>query len=138
MTFIELLDALSAAALAEPNVNRVSSKSITELNARGNVDYAAVYLNLERVETAQDANTFNLSVIYVDRVGDDGNDHRIIQSVAITALNNILNRLAADNIDISINFPYIITPFWEKYADVCSGAFASVGILIPNFGECYE
>ena len=138
MTFIELLDALSATALAEPNVNRVSSKSITELNTVGNVDYAAVYLNLERVETAQDANTFYMNVIYIDRINDSDDDHRIIQSVAITALNNILNRFSDRHIDASVVYPYNITPFWQKYADVCSGAFATVGIVIPNFGDCYE
>lgn len=138
MTFIELLDALSAAALAEPNINRVSSKSIQELNSLGNVDYAAIYLNLERVETAQDANTFYMNVIYIDRINDSDDDHRIIQSVAITALNNILNRFSARHIDVSLGYPYSITPFWQKYADVCSGAFATVGIVVPNFGDCYE
>lgn len=138
MTFIELLDAISAAALAEPNINRVSSKSIQELNSIGNVDYAAIYLNLERVETAQDANTFYMNVIYIDRINDSDDDHRIIQSVAITALNNILNRFSARHIDVSLVYPYSITPFWQKYADVCSGAFATVGIVIPNFGDCYE
>lgn len=138
MTFVELLDAMTAAALAEPNVNHVSSNPVTELNTLGAVDYAAVYLNLDRVEVRQDVNVYYMDIIYIDRVNDSRNDQRPIQSVGIMVISDILNRLDADNVELSINHPYTITPYWQKFADVCSGVYATVGITVTNFGECYE
>lgn len=136
MTLYEVIRRIEATAAKQPAVNMIVENDIFKLNACADAKYGvfAWTQGAHTASTESDERRFSFSLFYVDRLTDNGDNQIAVQSVAVEVLDNILRELAEDwGVD-----EWTIQPFNQRFADVCSGAFASVVLSVPLGSVCSE
>lgn len=139
MLYAELIYNIKAAALEEPNINFVGSKDIYELNSLPNIEYNVFYITPNTFRLDEQTITYSLNLYYISRWDELDNNQISEQSSGIIALQNIINRFNNRFDEVTIEYPLIFTPFYQKFKDICAGVFVRVDITVPNvLGLCVD
>lgn len=136
MTLIELINNLKKIAKEQPNINFVGEGDIYELNHLPNIDYSVFYITQGTHQVAEDTAYFELNLFYVDRLTDNEANRLLIQSNGIDILTNIINKMVFTE-DVDVVYPLNFTPFYQRFADDCSGVYCTITFLVDNtLGVC--
>lgn len=136
MNLTELNTFIKSVSLAYPTIRNYGEGDIYEALNNGNNEYPCIFLTIESISTGEDTQNINATLFYVDRLLSDSSNKLDIQTVALTALKSIKEKLEETNY---INFTSVnYTPFTEKFADLCAGAFAQCNIQVNDTLECND
>jgi hypothetical protein len=131
MTLLYLTEALKDAAKAEKNVNYIGEGDIYSLNSLPDIDYSVVFLTQNNHSVNENFIDFGYTIFYVDRLTDNQDNKLKIQSDGIQHIINILNRFSYDE-DVDVMYPVSFQPFNQRFADECSGVYASIKIRVDQ------
>ena len=134
MTLFETYKAIEAVANRHPNVNSVVD-DFDKLNVE-TAKYSAVVIQEDIHSRTDDFMTYNFILGYVDRMVDWRGDDVEIHSVAVSALNTIIDTLKKSNqfADVtSANYNI----FTKRFDAMCAGAYCSLAISVP-ISSCTE
>ena len=139
MTLYELVNKLKDIAREKPNINFVGEGDVYELNHLPNIDYSVFYITQDTHQVSENTAQYTLNLFYIDRLTDTENNRLIVQSNGIDAITNIVNELVFTE-DVDIEYPLSFTPFYQRFADDCTGVFCTITFNTNNnLGVCsYE
>lgn len=132
----ETVDLIRKISLQHPFVNDFFYGRYNAMDC-GDINYGAIILTPEPIQTTLDIVTFNFNLMYVDRLQSDESNEVEIQSVGIDVIRQILNVFSdsfpifdyEDGVDINV--------FSRQFSDNTAGAIATVQLIIPSDnGEC--
>lgn len=135
MTLMEVIRLMEAVAANQPAVNMIAQENIYKLNERPDAKYGVFCWTqgTHRATTQADVIWYQFTLFYVDRLNADRSNNLEIQSVGVDVLGNILRTLA-DEMGVG---EWRITPFsGQKFADECSGVYATVELEVPISSPC--
>ena len=137
MKYKELVKLIENISLHIPNINSFYIGDVYEINSDPTVKYSTVVMTNQEstFSTTDEQYTYNFVLFYIDRLTDDEKNRLDIQSHAIDALSNILEILNNSYNCIIDNYRFEV--FQERFADLCSGAFARVSIVVDEM-DCIE
>lgn len=136
MTLYEIINKLENIAKHKPNINFVGEGDIYELNHLPNIDYTVFYITQGQHQVNENTALYVLNLFYIDRLTDNQSNRLIIQSNGIDAITNIVNELVMSE-DVDIEYPLSFTSFYERFADECSGVYATITFETSNnLGVC--
>lgn len=138
MTYYELIEALKECFLDEPNINWVGIKDIYELNSKPDIDYGIGYITQNPHTLREDTFVYSLNLFYIDRWDESEENQLLVHNKAYLALSNILNRFNDRYPEVAIRYNGTITPFYQRFKDLCCGAFLTIQIEVPRLYECYD
>ena len=123
-----------------PLVNDSITGDVYKLNSETH-KYPLTCCGVQNISKQQNTVTYNCYIYYVDRLQESHNNETEIHSVAITTLQQIVNKLTTFNeneiIDFTIGSTYSL--FQQKFADECAGAWVSVNITLRDeVGLCSD
>lgn len=123
-----------------PLVNDSITGDVYKLNSETH-KYPLTCCGVQNISKQQNTITYNCYIYYVDRLQESHNNETEIHSVAITTLQQIVNKLTTFNeneiIDFTIGSTYSL--FQQKFADECAGAWVSVNITLRDeVGLCSD
>ena len=135
MKLLELIQVIECIASEQPCINMIVRDSATRLNVVKDNKYGAFVWQqgTHRATVADDMMRCNFKLFYIDRLINGSNNETEIQSVGISALNNIIRTLAED-FDVEDWTLDVFEP--HKFTDLCSGAWADVTIRVPIDSPC--
>lgn len=136
MNLAQFIERLKGVALAQPSVRTVVENDVFRLNAMPSVDYGvfAFTQGQHRADMDREIITYVFSLFYVDRLTEDATNEVEVQSVGITTLTNIIHTIA-DDFGVA---SWTINTFNQRFADLCAGAYATVGIDVPFDFTCSD
>lgn len=136
MTLRDTILLIERIAAGQPAVNMIVRNDIFKLNDCPDALYGVFAWTQgdhtggpDRWDTA-----FNFSLFYTDRLTEDGGNQIDVQSTAVAVLTNVLRALAA-TAEVG---EWTITPFNQRFADMCAGAWARVAVRVPVDTVCVE
>src|SRR5574344_416404 len=134
MTLFETYKAIEAVANRHPNVNSVVD-DFDKLNVE-TAKYSAVVIQEDIHSRTDDFMTYNFILGYVDRMVDWRGDDVEIHSVAVSALNTIIDTLKKSNqfADVTSTNYNIFT---KRFDAMCAGAYCSLALSVP-ISSCTE
>lgn len=137
MKYKELVKLIENISLHIPNINSFYIGDVYEINSDPTVKYSTVVLTNQEstFSMVNEQYTYNFVLFYIDRLSDDEKNRLDIQSHAIDALSNILEVLGNSYNCIIDNYRFEV--FKERFADLCSGAFARVSVVVDEM-DCIE
>lgn len=134
MNLNNIVTLIKNVSTAYPTVQEFGEGDIYEFLNSKEHKYPCVFLTIGSISTDGDVQNINVTLFYVDRLLDDNSNKLDIQSVSVTALKSIIEKLEETNY---INFTSInYTPFTEKFTDLCAGSFAQCTIQVNDILEC--
>lgn len=139
MTLKTTIEKLRDIALKTHNVRSVIINDIYRENAFANVDYGVVAIIQNEHSVGDNIVTYNLTLVYVDRLAKDGSNELDIQSDGMLTLTNIINAFVGEVDDASIEGDVTFTAYNQRFVDDCAGVYADVAISVTsNMGICYD
>ena len=134
MTLFETYKAIETVANRHPNVNSVVD-DFDKLNVE-TAKYSAIVIQEDIHSRTDDWMTYNFILGYVDRMVDWRGDDVEIHSVAVSALNTIIDTLKKSNqfVDVTSTNYNIFT---KRFDAMCAGAYCSLSISVP-ISNCTE
>lgn len=137
MKYKELVKLIENISLHLPNINSFYIGDVYEINSDPSVRYSTVVMTNQEstFSVANEQYTYNFVLFYIDRLTDDEKNRLDIQSHAIDALSNILEVLGNSYNCIIDNYSFEV--FQERFADLCSGAFARISVVVDEM-DCVE
>lgn len=137
MQYWELIDNFKKCALAEPNVNEFISPDIYVLNSKPDIDYNVVAITPNTFSVDSDTITYSINLYYITRWDESDINQIEGQSVGSIVLLNIINRFNTFFPEAEIEYPLIVTPFYEKFKDQTCGVYIRLSITLDNdLGVC--
>ena len=123
-----------------PLVNDSITGDVYRLNSETH-KYPLTCCGVQNISKQPNTITYNCYIYYVDRLQESHNNETEIHSVAITTLQQIVNKLTTFNeneiLDFTIGSTYSL--FQQKFADECAGAWVSVNITLRDeVGLCSD
>lgn len=138
MTLWETVMKLKEIGMRQPSVRSTGDGSIYDyLNTKGNNKYCVFFISQTTHREDDRFSYYGFNLFFVDRLDNTMENNRLqIQSVGKEVLSNVIRTFSDTyNADYdTIRF----TPFTEKFADECSGVFATVELQIPLDYICGE
>ena len=92
--------------------------------------YPCVFLTVSSINDDLNLRNVNCTLFYVDRLTSDESNKILVQSLGLSVLGDIVERLAGDVDTVEY------TTFTEKFTDLCGGVYASLSIGYPLDGAC--
>lgn len=134
MTLFETYKAIETVANRHPNVNSVVD-DFDKLNVE-TAKYSAIVIQEDIHSRTDDWMTYNFILGYVDRMVDWRGDDVEIHSVAVSALNTIIDTLKKSNqfVDVTSTNYNIFT---KRFDAMCAGAYCSLSLTVP-ISSCTE
>ena len=134
MTLFETYKAIETVANRHPNVNSVVD-DFDKLNVE-TAKYSAIVIQEDIHSRTDDWMTYNFILGYVDRMVDWRGDDVEIHSVAVSALNTIIDTLKKSNqfVDVTSTNYNIFT---KRFDAMCAGAYCSLSLSVP-ISNCTE
>ena len=136
MTLLDLITKINSCAAQVPNMGRICSGNIYELNEFQNVKYPAFCATQGQHSQEGDWRYYNFTLFYVDRLISDKRNASEIQSEAIDVLSNIINEIEYYGIEINGSVLYDV--FTERFESECAGAFCTVTFAVMKDDMCPE
>lgn len=102
-----------------------------------NINYPLLACTVNSVISNENTLTFNVNMLYADRLTDRRDNEISVQSTGVSSLMEVVNAMK-ELAPLEIDNGYSITPFTEQFADNCAGVFATLSIQVPHYlGECH-
>lgn len=137
MQYWELIDSFKKCALAEPNINEFIAPDIYVLNSKPDIDYNVVAITPNNFTIDDDTITYSINLYYITRWDESDINQIEGQSVGTLVLMNIINRFNEFYPNAQIEYPCLVTPFYEKFKDQTCGVFIRLNITLDNdLGVC--
>lgn len=147
MTYKTLIDTIEKAAIESPGVKSFYYGDLENLNKQSNILYPRISLVPTPHEFISSSLTnYTFTMVYVDRLTET-RFKRDIQSVAITTLKDIINRVKGwseaeelfDDQPYSVSFTTVnVYNDPQRFADALSGAYMNIDIEVKDEnGDCY-
>lgn len=131
----ELHDVFRKVFQAHPLVNDFHVNKY-RLNDTDDIGYPAVVFTVNGMTKNGTLLTYNINLLYADRLTDSRDNETNIQSIGTTVLIEGINAVS-DVLEISVD-NYTLNPFTEQFADNTAGVVATISVEAPvNIGECY-
>ena len=92
--------------------------------------YPCVFLTVSSINDDLNLRNVNCTLFYVDRLTSDESNKILVQSLGLSVLSDIVERIAGDVDTVEY------TTFTEKFTDLCGGVYASLSIGYPLDGAC--
>lgn len=143
MTLYTLIHRIKNISKSHALVNDFGEGDVYEYMNSGEHKYPCVFLTLNSVLTDSTSTNYNFTLFYIDRLTDDSVNKVNVQSMGISIIKQIVSRLIIEEPVLETS-SIECTPFTEKFADYCGGAFATITVsdLVNNTEtesyECYE
>lgn len=131
ITLAKIIDVICAIASGERNINTVIQNDIYELDGQPDTKYN-VFGITQNIHSEDDQFMYyDFNLYFINRVTNDERSNEILnQSTGIQVLRNII-RKTCEYLDIEVNTDIQYFPFIQKFADVCSGVYATVAFAVP-------
>jgi len=101
-----------------------------------NINYPLLACTVNYITSAENTLTFNVNMLYADRLTDQRDNEITVQSIGVSSLIEVVNALK-ELAPVAVDDSYNITPFTEQFADNCAGVFATLNIETPHYiGQC--
>lgn len=137
MQYWEIIDNLKTCALMEPNINDFIAPDIYTLNSKPDINYNVVAVTPNTINMDEDTVNYSLYLYFVTRWDETDVNQIEGQSIGITVLTNIINRFNALYPDVQITYPFVFTPFYERFKDQTCGVYVMVNFTVDNdLGVC--
>ena len=135
MNLYSFIENLKNVSLAHYDVKEFNFGDVYGVMNKKNHKYPCVVLTIDNIQKGQnDTNIVNGNLFYIDRQLADESNKLYIQSQGVSVLNNILIKYYQN-----IGYPFDtqqFTPFSEKFADLCAGAYCTFSSLVDIEGIC--
>lgn len=137
MTFKELIQGIERIAGAQPAVRTLIPNDIFRLNEDPAVRFGAFCVSAGRASQSRTGEqiTYSFTLYYADRLTDDKENTRDVQSTAIDVITNVINgireELRAEVASVGIQ------PFTQRFAQMCAGAYAEIQVTTNAAYPCY-
>ena len=124
-------------------VNEFGEGDVYEYMNSGEHKYPCVFLTMSTVLTDTTSTNYNFTLFYIDRLTDDSDNKVNVQSMGISIIKEIVSKLISEEPVLETS-SIECTPFTEKFADYCGGAFATITVtdIVDNTetesDECSE
>lgn len=137
MNYFNFVKAIESVSMQHQLVEEWKEGDVYDNFNSGQHRYGAINMTVQSVvDVNPSLSKVNFVLFYMDRLLDDNSNKIEIQSVALTVLKQIINRLE-DTYNISFsNMTY--TPFSEKLADMVAGMYLSASISIESDVLCAD
>lgn len=130
MTLYDIIQAFEAIALDQPTIQMVVKDDIYSLNDHPEAKYGVFGYTQGQHSVNSDMMTYALTLFYVDRLTETGDNRLFIQSVGMDTLANILAIIAEEYpVEVASS---TFDSFTERFSDECAGVMASVTITTPR------
>lgn len=97
-------------------------------------NYPIINLYINNIQNTENTTEFDVTLFYIDRLTQNLNNKIQIQSDGSIYLMEIINSATGVT-----NYPIIITPFTEKFTDMCAGDYTRIKLIYPtSIGTCEE
>lgn len=137
MTLYDLIQLIERIASAQPTINMIVENDIWKLNAEPSAKYG-VFGFRQTEHTANGADgyiAYGFEFYYIDRLTNDLSNQIEVQSVGLQTLDNIIRTLIDEGATIT---EWRFTPFYQKFADECSGTICNLSIIAPITAICAD
>lgn len=136
MTLFQIIQRLKDYALHQHNVMYADEGSVyTILNNNPSNRYASFIITQNSHREQYDADIYNFTLFYVDRLVDDLETNRVsVQSIGKEVLGNII-RMFCEDFDLDFPTDINYTVFTERFVDLCAGCYANVSLTVYK-GVC--
>lgn len=135
MNLYSFIENLKNVSLSHYDVKEFNCGDVYGVMNKKNHKYPCVVLTVDNIQKGQnDTNIVNGNLFYIDRQLADESNKLYIQSQGVSVLNNIFNKSYQN-----IGYPFDtqqFTPFSEKFADLCAGAYCTFSALVDIEGVC--
>lgn len=135
MNLYSFIENLKNVSLAHYDVKEFNCGDVYGVMNKKYHKYPCVVLTVDNIQKGQnDTNIVNGNLFYIDRQLADESNKLYIQSQGVSVLNNIFNKSYQN-----IGYPFDtqqFTPFSEKFADLCAGAYCTFSALVDIEGFC--
>lgn len=129
MTLYQVIQAMEAAALAQPSVRTIVPNDVFRLNTMPSVEYGVVAWTQGTHRQAGDFLEFAFNLFYVDRLTEDKGNEVEVQSAGVQTLGNVLRVLAEQGVPVTGD-PTFQT-FNQRFMDECAGVWCSATFMVP-------
>lgn len=125
MTLFDVIQVIERIAAAQPTVNMIVENDVWKLNAEPSAEYGVFAFRQSEHTTSTDSAliSYGFEFYYIDRLTNDMSNQIEVQSVGVQTLDNIVRSLEAEGIYVG---DYRFMPFYQKFADECSGAICYI------------
>lgn len=126
MTLYDVIRTIERIASAQPTINMIVENDVWKLDAEPSAEYG-IFAFRQTEHTANIDSSiiyYGFEFFYIDRLTNDMSNQIEVQSVGVQTLDNIVRGLA----DTLVVSDYRFTPFYQKFADECSGAICTLTI----------
>lgn len=127
MTLYTLIHTLKNISKSHALVNDFGEGDVYEYMNSGEHKYPCVFLTMSSVLTDTTSTNYNFTLFYIDRLTDDSNNKVNVQSMGISIIKEIVSKLISEEPVLETS-SIECTPFTEKFADYCGGAFATITV----------
>ena len=136
MSLLKVIERIEQVAMEQPAVNSVVPNDVFRLNTLQDAKYG-VFAWTQGNHTAQvdsDTITYSFTLFYVDRLTPDQSNELEVQSVGMSVLHNVLQKLS---LEMGVN-QGTYTTFNQRFTDECAGVFCSVQLVVPVDDTCED
>lgn len=133
MNYFSLIDEIKQVSLRYSE--EFYEGDIYEYLNSGNHKYPCIILTVQNITTDEDVNTISATIFAVDRLTNDSSNKLEVQSLCMSKITQILGTLEERVSSIQSN---TLTPFTEKFADMCGGMYGEFTLEYIGDGVCDE
>ena len=135
MTLYEIVTNIQNIAKDIPNMHSISEGDIYVINQNQTIRYKTLVITQQsHTENTEDNTiTYHFYLFEVDRMMEGKTNKLQIQSTAIVDLHNIIKQIG--DLDGVLDLDSVAYNTFEKFNDVCAGAYADVTITC-NINDC--
>lgn len=133
MNYFSLIDEIKQVSLRYSE--EFYEGDIYEYINSGNHKYPCIILTVQNITTDDDVNTISATIFAVDRLTNDSSNKLEVQSLCMSKITQILGTLEERVSSIQSN---TLTPFTEKFEDMCGGMYGEFTLEYIGDGVCDE
>lgn len=133
MNYFSLIDEIKQVSLRYSE--EFYEGDIYEYLNSGNHKYPCIILTVQNITTDEDVNTISATIFAVDRLTNDSSNKLEVQSLCMSKITQILGTLEERVSNIQSN---TLTPFTEKFSDLCGGMYGEFTLEYIGDGVCDE
>ena len=137
MNLYSFIENLKNVSLSHYDVNEFDCGDVYGIMNKKYHKYPCIVLTIDNIQKGQnDTNIVNGNLFYIDRQLADESNNLYIESQGVSVLNNIFNKSYKNG-----GYPFDtqqFTPFSEKFADLCAGAYCTFSGLVDIEDICDE
>lgn len=138
MTLYRLFKELEECALQEPNIRTIVENDIYRINSLPDIDYRIFAITQNQHRSNETYMTYSLNLFVIDRWDETLDNQLNVQSDAIVAIKEILDRFVGKEPEVWIdNSSITYQPFYQRFDDVTAGVYATVEINVP-IDQCWS